>query len=240
MDTVFEFMGKFLENAAAGGSLGWALFLFTLIITVLMLFPIISEIRSLQLADQIRPLHEKILTKFQAKPDQMAKELLGMHKTFGYNTFLGIFSNLVHVVVIVLLAGTFLQADRYLPAFSDSARSFLWIRDLTASPFALLREGRILPELVAAAVSLLLMDCLMSWNARVIIRKSLMPVDTLYRCLTWISVIAAFFTPQAVLVYLSLFYLLKNLILVLFVKCFPYSLNQSQEAFYSKCLKNAK
>ena len=240
MDTILTFIGGFLEKAAGGGSLGWALFLFTLIVTVFMLIPIVSEIRSLQLADKIRPLHEGILNKFQNKPDQMAKELMGMHKTFGYNTFLGIFSHLIHGVVFAVLAGTFFQADRFLPAFPEGTRGFLWIRDLAASPFSLLREGEIFPEFVLAVGSILLMDCLMSWNARVIIKKSLMPVDTLYRCLTWAAVAAAFFTPQAVLVYLMLFYLLKNVILVAFVRFFPYSMNQAQEAFYKKCAKNIK
>ena len=65
MDTILTFIGGFLEKAAGSGSLGWALFLFTLIVTVFMLIPIVSEIRSLQLADKIRPLHEGILNKFQ-------------------------------------------------------------------------------------------------------------------------------------------------------------------------------
>ena len=135
---------------------------------------------------------------------------------------------------------SFFQADRFLPAFPEGTRGFLWIRDLAASPFSLLREGEIFPEFLLAAGSILLMDCLISWNARVIIRKSLMPVDTLYRCLTWAAVAVAFFTPQAVLVYLGLFYLLKYMVLVIFVRFFPYSMNQTQEAFYKKCAKILK
>lgn len=241
MNKLFRLIGSFLTGISeSGGGLGWALFLFTLIVSVFMLIPTISEIRSLQLADKIRPLHEGILKKFQRKPDQMAKELVGMHKTFGYNTFLGISSNIIHVIVIVLLAGTFFQADRFLSAFPEGARSFLWIRDLTASPFMLIRQGRFVPELIAAALSLLVMDILLSWNARVIMKKSLMPVDTLYKCLTWAAVAAAFFTPQAVLVYLSVFYLVKNIIFIIFVSFFPHSLNPSQEAFYEKCLRTIK
>lgn len=214
--------------------------IFALLVTVFALFTIISEIRSLQLADLIRPLHEGILNKFKNKPDQMAKELIGMHKTFGYNTFLGTFSQLIHIIVVVLLAGTFFQPERYLPAFSNDARGFLWIRDLAASPFQLLREGRIVPELIAAVLSLFLMDILISWGAQLIIRKSLMPMQTLQKSLTIATVVVAFFTPQAVLVYLSVFYLCKDIIFIVFVRFFPYSMNPSQEAFYKKCARNIK
>ena len=115
MDKVFEFVGTFLTKLCeGGGGLGLAVTIFALLVTVFALFTIISEIRSLQLADLIRPLHEGILNKFKNKPDQMAKELIGMHKTFGYNTFLGTFSQLIHIIVVVLLAGTFFQPERYL------------------------------------------------------------------------------------------------------------------------------
>ena len=238
MTAVFRFVGNFLcKICENGGGIGWSIFVFTLLVTVFMIFTTIAEIRSLQLADIIRPLHEGICNKFRNKPEQMGKELVGMHKTFGYNTFLGIFSNVIHVIVIILLAGIFFQPNHYLPGLSAEELGFLWIRDLTASPFLLIRQGRFIPELIAAVVSLLLMDFLISWNAQLIIRKSLMPVRTLYKGLTIAAVAVAFFTPQVVLVYLSIYYLLKNIIFILFVRFFPYTLNQSQEAFYKKCVK---
>lgn len=213
MDTVFHFMGSFLLKICENGDgIGWSVAVFAVLIEVLMIFTTVTEIRSLQLADIIRPIHEGILHKFQNKPEQMGKELVGMHKTFGYNTFLGIFSNVIHIPAILLLSGIFFQPQQYLPGLSEDAFGFLFIRDLTASPFTLIQQGRLVPELIGAAVGLLVMDLLISWNARIIMSKSLMPVQTFYRCLTVAVLAAAFFTPQAVLVYLSVFYLLKNII----------------------------
>ena len=241
MDRIFEFVGSLLMTICGEeGTLGGAIFLFTAFITLFMLVSIISEIRSLQLADHIRPLHEGIVKKLQNKPDQMGKDLIKLHKAFDYNTFLGISGNLVHIITVFFLAGTFLQAERYLPAFPDGERGLLWIRDMAQSPFSLLLNGSVFPDFLLAAVSVLLMDYLMSVNSRFIIRKSLMPVETLYKCLAWITVLAAFFLPQAILAYFIIYYFFKNLILLIYLRFIPYVLNESQQVIYSEFARKIK
>ena len=241
MDQIFMFMGSLLTKMnAQEGSLGWTVVLFTACVILFMLVSISSETRCLQLAEHIRPLHEHIANKLQNSPDKMGKDLVQLHSNFGYHTMLGVSSNLIHVVIAFLLAGTFFGADTYLSDISLASRSFLWIQDLAQSPLYLLLNGYYFPGLVLAAVGLLLLDTTMSINFRHIIRKSLMPMDTLYKAISTAILAACFVLPQAVMVYFIVYYLLKNIIVKIYLRFFPYQFSVAQQVLYSDYAKKYK
>ena len=240
MDSIFRFFGDFLSMiCAGGGGMGLAVAVFAAIAAVFMLIPMLSEIRSLQLAEEIRPIFNWIVERYERDSDKMGKELLLLSQSFGYHTFLGFSGNLVHILAVVLLFGTFSRAGQYLTV-SPKDLSFLWIRDLTASPLALLREGRLWTEGAFAAMDLLLADILMSRNAHLLIRKSLMPVKTLCQSIHVLTLLACFFAPQAVTVYFLVFYLLKNIISGLALSKLPYKLSPAHQQTYQKYVRRMK
>lgn len=224
---------------AGGGGMGLAVAVFAVIVSVFMIIPTFSEVRSLQLADEIRPIFSWIVDHYEQDSDKMGKELLRMNQSFGYHTFLGFSGNLVHVVAVVLLFAAFSQAGKYLRV-SPGELSFLWIRDLTASPLDLIREGRLWTEGMFALMNLLLADMLMSWNARLIIRKSLMPVKKLCQSIQVLILLACFLAPQAVSVYFLVFFLLKNIISNLAIHQLPYKLSPAQQQTYQKYARRMK
>ena len=241
MDQIFGFMGGLLTTMCAQeGSLGWAVFLFSACVVLFMLFSIASETRCLQLAEHIRPLHEHMANKLQSNPDKMGKDLVQLHSNFGYHTMLGVSSNLIHVVIVFLLAGTFFGADTYLSEIPETSRNFLWIGDMALSPLSLLLAKRFFPELVLAAVGLLLLDSTMSINFRYIIRNSLMPVDTLYKGISTAILAACFVLPQVVTAYFIVYYLLKNIMVKLYLRFVPYQLSMAQQVLYSDYAKKYK
>ena len=241
MDRIFVFFGDLLTRMAAqDGSLGSAVFLFTACVVLFMMISIASEIRSLQIADHIRPLHELVLDALQDDPEEMGKTLIKLHRDFGYHTLLGVSGNLVHVVMVFLLAGTFLSPEAYLPMFGEGTRQFLWLRDMAVSPLSLILQGKFWPELVLAALGIFVMDYMVSFNVRFNIRRSLMPVEKMYKGLSAAFLLAAFLLPQVVTVYFLLYYFLKNIILIVFLRFIPYNLSPAQQVYYGEYTKKYK
>ena len=237
----FQWFGTFLSQTAKScGGMGPAVCVFTLIAAVFLFLSTMGEIRSLQLADKIRGLHEGIIEKYSGDPGKMARELIGMHKTFGYHTFLGLLSFLVHGFLILLLSVVFLQPDRLLPAWSRGAHGFLWIRDLSVSPLDLVRSSSWFPDFVSALLALAAADLLITWGMRVIMRKSLMPVETAGKVITAVLLILCFFTPQAVTLYVLIFFACKDLQFLIVLRFFPYRFSRQQEQYYKQCLRTIK
>lgn len=238
---LFQWFGAFLTQIAENcGGIGPAVCVFTLIAAVFLFPSTMGEIRSLQLADKIRDLHNGIIQKYGSDSGKMARELIGMHKTFGYHTFLGLLSYLVHGFLIFLLTAVFSQPDRFLSVFGEGSRSFLWIGDLSSSPLDLIRSGSWIPAFPAALLSLAAADILITWSMRIILRKSLMPMQAAGKIITAALLLVCFFTPQAVTVYVILFFACKDLQYFIILRFFPYRFNRQQEQYYRQCLRNIK
>lgn len=238
---LFQWFGTFLSQVAeCSGGIGPAVCIFALIAAVFLFLSTMGEIRSLQLADKIRDLHNGIVEKYSGDPGKMARELIGMHKTFGYHTFLGLLSYLVHGFLILLLTIVFFRPDTYLAAWGQSAHGFLWIGDLSASPLDLIRAGAWFPGFAVSLLSLVAADILITWGMRVIMQKSLMPMDAAGKVLTAALLIVCFFTPQAVSLYVILFFACKDLQFFIILRFFPYQFNRRQEQYYKQCLRAIK
>ena len=238
---LFQWFGTFLSRTAEfSGGLGPAVCIFTLIAAVFLFLSTMGEIRSLQLADKIRGLHNGIIEKYSQDSGKMARELIGMHKTFGYHTFLGLLSYLVHGFLILLTAVVFSQPGRYLAAWEQGAHGFLWISNLSASPLDLILSGSWFPGFACSLLSLAAADILITRGMRVVMEKSLMPMDTAGKVLTAALLIVCFFTPQAVSLYLILFFACKDLQFFIILRFFPYQFTRRQEQYYRQCLRAIK
>ena len=89
-------------------------------------------------------------------------------------------------------------------------------------------------------LSLAAADILITWSMRIILRKSLMPMQAAGKIITAALLLVCFFTPQAVTVYVILFFACKDLQYFIILRFFPYRFNRQQEQYYRQCLRNIK
>ena len=72
---LFQWFGAFLTQIAENcGGIGPAVCVFTLIAAVFLFLSTMGEIRSLQLADKIRDLHNGIIQKYGSDSGKMARD----------------------------------------------------------------------------------------------------------------------------------------------------------------------
>ncbi len=125
------------------GSYGWAIVLFSLFSQVIMLPISLKQAKAMEKQKLITPETEKIKAKYPHDTQRQNEEISKLFTANNYNPLSGCLPILLQFPIIIGLFGALRQPELYVFSAEEYAaigQSFLWIKNMTVTPLALIKS----------------------------------------------------------------------------------------------------
>ena len=151
MTVLYNFFGKIL-GALYGfcGSYGWAIVLFSVFAKVIMIPMTFQQTRSTQIMSALAPALDIINKKYANNAEKRNSETLKLYQRYNYNPMSGCLPLLLQIPIIMGLWKVIRQPVPYVfeseAVYNTVSQSFLWIANLSTSPWEILKASKMSGE----------------------------------------------------------------------------------------------